>query len=77
MSNRTYPCFDSWLKLRPNTTSMCRATGCESKATREVWIRVSYMRGEDESVRACDAHAAIARQTPAEFVILFPKEAWK
>lgn len=70
-----YPRFDSWRGMEKNTTAKCDAIGCDKLAVRRIWVQESYMRGDDECVKACADHAAI--KDCVEFCKCFPAEAWK
>jgi len=75
MSNHKYPRFDSWGGMKKNTTAKCDATGCDKLAIKRIFVQESYMRGDDQCVKACADNAAI--KDCVEFCKQFPPEAWK
>ena len=77
MSRRKYPRYHGSHKLAPNTTSVCAVIGCDAQARKSVTVEFSYMRGEDECVRLCDAHASKAQVDVDGLCDNVPKEAWK
>ncbi|CAB4130431.1 hypothetical protein UFOVP119_55 [uncultured Caudovirales phage] len=78
MSRRTYPRHRGARQLKQGDGKrMCKVIDCGKPATRRVEIEFSYMRGEDESTDACEAHTELARTDPIRFVGLVPTGAWK
>jgi hypothetical protein len=56
MSKHHYPRYDSRRKMPPNTPKTCEVAGCGEKAKWQVFVQVSYMRGDDDDYRVCEAH---------------------
>lgn len=79
MVSRSYPRYGSVTKLPPHgkgSNKRC-IPGCAERATRRVWMQVSYMRGDDLCADVCEAHKPLRGEPETEYMARMPAGVWR